>query len=123
MLKEICNPRGEKPALPLSHAVKVNGLIFVSGQLPILPDGSVPSTFEEQLRLVFVNLEAALDAAGVKLSNIVKTTVFLKNMDNFAEFNKLYGGYFSVNPPARSTIEVARLPKDALIEIEAVAAA
>jgi 2-iminobutanoate/2-iminopropanoate deaminase len=122
MTKEIFNPGGQKPALPLSHAVKGNGLIFISGQLPFLANGEYPQSFADQVSQVFINLSAALAAANLKLEDVVKTTVFLKNMDDFAELNKIYGQHFSANPPARSTIEVARLPKDALVEIEAVAA-
>lgn len=121
MAKEIFNPGGQKPALPLSHAVKTNGTVYISGQLPFLASGEYPTSFAEQVNQVFVNLTAALKAAGLGLENVVKTTVFLKDMNNFTELNKLYGQHFSSNPPARSTIEVACLPKDALVEIEAVA--
>jgi 2-iminobutanoate/2-iminopropanoate deaminase len=121
MAKEIFNPGGQKPALPLSHAVKANGVVYISGQLPFQADGEYPKTFADQVSQVFKNLTAALSAAGLGLENVVKTTVFLKDMNNFAELNKLYGEHFPASPPARSTIEVARLPKDALVEIEAVA--
>lgn len=123
MAKEICNPGGKAPALPLTHAVKANGFVFISGQLPLLPSGEVPEGFEAQFDQVFVNFEAALAAAGAGLADVVKTTVFLKDMNDFAELNRLYGERFASEPPARSTIEVARLPKDALVEIEAVALA
>jgi len=95
--------------------------VFISGQLPLMADGELPEAFADQVRQVFINLTAALTAAGLGLGDVVKTTVFLKNMDDFAELNRLYGQHFGVEPPARSTIEVARLPKDALVEIEAVA--
>lgn len=120
MKREIYNPGNVTPALPLSHAVRAESLVFISGQLPFV-GGEYPDGFEPQLRQVFVNLTAALKAAGADLTSVLKTTVFLKDMKDFAELNRIYGEYFSKEPPARSTIEVARLPKDALVEIEAIA--
>lgn len=119
--KECLNPGGAAPALPLSHAVRANGFVFISGQLPVTASGEVPETFEGQLRQVFANLEAALEAAGSSLRKVVKTTVFLKDLNRFAELNEVYGEFFESEPPARSAYEVARLPKDALVEIEAIA--
>lgn len=123
MSKEIFNPGGSAPALPLSHAVRANGFVFVSGQLPVLPSGELAQGFEPQLRQVLANLASALDAAGSDLSKVVKTTIFLKDMGNFAELNGIYAEAFPSNPPARSAYEVARLPRDALVEIEAIALA
>lgn len=121
MKKDVFNPGNVTPALPLSHAIHAAGFVFISGQLPFGAGGAYPDGFEAQLRQVFVNLTAALKAAGSDLPKVVKTTVFLKSMDDFAELNRIYGEYFASEPPARSTIEVARLPKDALVEIEAIA--
>ncbi|MFC4766784.1 RidA family protein [Effusibacillus consociatus] len=119
----ISTDKAPQPNLPYSQAVKVGNLVYTSGTLPFRPDGTfVDGTFEEQLHQVFANLEAVLDAAGTSLNKVVKTTVFLKNMDDFAKLNEIYGSYFKEHRPARSTIEVARLPKDALVEIELVAA-
>ena len=123
MSREIFNPGGSAPALPLSNAVRANGFVFISGQLPVLSSGDLAQGFENQLRQVLTNLASALDAAGSDLSKVVKTTIFLKNIDNFAELNTIYAEFFSSNPPARSAYEVARLPRDALVEIEAIAVA
>jgi len=108
---------------PYSQAVQVGNLLFASGQTPLDPSTGelVTESFEAQVRRVFKNLEGVLLAAGANFSNVVKTTVFLKNMAQFAEMNAIYAQYFPENPPARSTIEVARLPKDADIEIELIA--
>ncbi len=91
MAKEIFNPGNQKPALPLSHAVKGNGTVYISGQLPFMSNGEYPKTFAEQVTQVFINLTAALKAADPELDSVVKTTVFLKDMNNFAELNELYG--------------------------------
>lgn len=108
---------------PYSQAVQVGNLLFASGQTPLDPSTGelVTESFEAQVRRVFKNLEGVLLAAGANFSNVIKTTVFLKNMAQFAEMNAIYAQYFPENPPARSTIEVARLPKDADIEIELIA--
>jgi 2-iminobutanoate/2-iminopropanoate deaminase len=121
MKREVFNPGNVKPSLPLSHAVSADGIVFISGQLPFGENGRFPNGFEAQLHQVFANFSAALSAAGSSLSGVIKTTVFLKNMNNFTELNRIYGEYFADTPPARSTIEVARLPGDALVEIEAIA--
>ncbi len=107
---------------PYSQATKVNGFIFTSGQIPLTPEGElVTGSIEEQTTRVLENLSAVLKTAGSSMEKVLKTTVFLKNMDDFAAFNQVYGEIFGANPPARSTVEVARLPKDVLIEIEAIA--
>ncbi|HTU48709.1 MAG TPA: RidA family protein [Bryobacteraceae bacterium] len=112
-----------KAAGPYSTAVRQNGLVFLSGQIPLDPRTGelVTGSIEEQTARVIENLQAVLAAAGLRLSDVVKTTVFLKNMDNFSRMNAEYGKYFSSNPPARSTVEVARLPRDVQVEIEAIA--
>ena len=122
-MEMIRTPKAPQPNLPYSQAVKLGNLVYTSGTLPFRPDGTfVEGTFEEQLHQVFANLQAVLDAAGTSLQHVVKTTVFLKDMDDFAKLNDIYGSYFTAHLPARSTVEVARLPKDARVEIELVAA-
>ncbi|HJV47531.1 MAG TPA: RidA family protein [Bacillota bacterium] len=107
---------------PYSQAVKIGELVFTSGQIPLKADGTLLlGTVEEQTHQVFSNLQAVLEAAGTNLSQVVKATVFIKNMDDFARINEIYGTYFTNQPPARSCVEVARLPKDVALEIEVVA--
>jgi 2-iminobutanoate/2-iminopropanoate deaminase len=112
------------PIGPYSQGVRANGFVFVSGQIPIRPEtGQVAEgNITEQTHQVLKNLAAVLHAAGTDLGKVVKTTVFLANLDDFAGFNQVYGEYFGAARPARSTIEVARLPREVLLEIEAVAA-
>jgi 2-iminobutanoate/2-iminopropanoate deaminase len=107
---------------PYSQGISAGGLVFLSGQLPVDPkDGRIPSGIILQTKRVFENISAVLKARGLSLENVVKTTVFLKNMGDFSAMNGVYGEYFKECYPARSTVEVARLPKDVLIEIEAIA--
>ena len=107
---------------PYSQAIRTDALVFVSGQLPIDPaTGNLPDGIEAQTRQSLANLVAVLEEGGASLASVVKTTVFLKNMSDFAVMNGIYAEHFKDMPPARSTIEVARLPKDALVEIEAIA--
>lgn len=107
---------------PYSQAIKTEAFVFASGQLPIDPaTGNLPDGIEAQTRQSLANLAAVLDEGGASFATVVKTTVFLKNMSDFAVMNGIYAEYFKDAPPARSTIEVARLPKDALVEIEAIA--
>ncbi|GAK50798.1 putative endoribonuclease L-PSP [Candidatus Moduliflexus flocculans] len=108
---------------PYSQAVRVGDMLFVSGQIPINPATGelVTESFEAQVRQVLKNIEGVLASVGANFSNVVKTTVFLKDMAQFAEMNAIYAQYFTENPPARSTIQVARLPKDADVEIEVIA--
>jgi 2-iminobutanoate/2-iminopropanoate deaminase len=110
---------------PYSQAIKVNGFVFCSGQVAINPEtGQLNTgTISEQTRQVLNNLKAVLQAAGSGLDKVVKTTVFLRSMDDFAEMNTEYAKFFPKNPPARSTVQVARLPKDAGIEIDVIATA
>lgn len=117
---------GEKvPAAigPYSPALKIGNLIFISGQLPIDPviGEIVKGEIEAQARRALENLKAVLESYSVGMENVVKTTIFLKDMNNFPRINKIYGEYFSGQFPARSCVEVSRLPKDADIEIEAIA--
>jgi 2-iminobutanoate/2-iminopropanoate deaminase len=123
-MKEIITaPNAPKAGGPYSTAVRQNGMVFLSGQIPLDPQSGqlVTGSIEEQTARVLENLSAVLQAAGLSLSDVVKTTVFLKDMDNFARMNETYSKYFSTNPPARSTVEVARLPRDVQVEIEAIA--
>ncbi len=108
---------------PYSQAVEVNGTIYTSGQIPLDPitGEMVGTTATEQANQVLANLQAVLKAAGAGLDHVVKTTIFMTNLAEFANVNAVYAEYFPSNPPARSTVQVAALPKGALVEIEAVA--
>jgi 2-iminobutanoate/2-iminopropanoate deaminase len=107
---------------PYSQGIVVNNLFYSSGQIPLTAEGvMVEGDIKKQTRQVFQNLEAVLTAAGSSFDQVVKATVFIKDMNEFAVVNEIYGEYFSTHKPARSTVEVARLPKDALVEIEVVA--
>ena len=108
---------------PYSQAIKANGLVFVSGQLALAPGHTelVPGAITEQTEQVFANLRAILEAAGSGLDRVVKTTVFLQSLDDFAAMNEVYARHVGGEPPARSTVEVAKLPTGALVEIEAIA--
>lgn len=110
---------------PYSQAIKAGGLVFVSGQLALEPGEKelTGGTVEEQTEQVFANLEAILGAAGSGLDRLVKTTVFLQNLDDFAGMNEVYARHVGESPPARATVEVAALPSGALVEIEAIALA
>ncbi|CCQ98199.1 aminoacrylate/iminopropionate hydrolase/deaminase [[Clostridium] ultunense Esp] len=107
---------------PYSQAVLAEGMLFTSGQIPLNEKGEiVQGGIEAQTRQVLENLTAILKAAGFSLENVVKTTLYLKNMEDFGKVNQVYASYFSEHKPARTTIEVSRLPKDALIEIDLIA--
>lgn len=108
---------------PYSQAIKVNGMVFCSGQIPIDPGTGefVSGEVAEQTEQVLRNLEQVLKAAGTSLDNVVKTTVFLSSMDDFAAMNEVYGRFFTENKPARATVEAARLPRDARVEIDCIA--
>lgn len=124
MKKEIVSTTKAPAAIgPYSQAIKMGNFIFTSGQIPYDPETNelVGKDIESQARQVLKNVSAVLEAAGVTLDNVVKTTVFMKNMDDFNTVNEIYGEFFTENPPARSAVEAARLPKDVLIEIEVIA--
>jgi 2-iminobutanoate/2-iminopropanoate deaminase len=124
-MKEIVSTdRAPKAIGPYSQAVRVNGLLFVSGQIPLDPatGAVVNGAVGEQTERVLENIKGILESSGLTLENVVKTTVFLKNIADFALMNEVYGRYFNSSPPARSTVEVARLPRDVQVEIEAIAA-
>ena len=108
---------------PYSQAIRANGFVFVSGQVAIDPSTQqvISGDVAAQTDRVLKNLSAILKAAGSGLEKVVRSTVFLKNMGDFAAMNEVYGRYFNTAPPARSTVEVARLPKDVLVEIDVVA--
>lgn len=108
---------------PYSQAIKINNMmLYTSGQLPVDPEtGEMPAGAEKQAEQSLKNLKAVVEAAGASMANVVKTTVFIKHMDDFARINEVYAKYFDKPYPARSCVEVARLPKDALVEIECVA--
>jgi 2-iminobutanoate/2-iminopropanoate deaminase len=110
---------------PYSQAIKANGFVFVSGQLALKPDHGeiVGDAIAEQTEQVFANLRAILEAAGTGLDRLVKTTVFLQSLDDFPGMNEVYRQHVGDQPPARSTVEVAKLPSGALVEIEAIALA
>lgn len=118
----IAPPSLTAPGVPLSPGIALENLVFVSGQLPVDTEtGSFPEGVAAQTKASLANLKTVLEAAGASMGGVVKTTVFLKNMNDFAAMNAIYAEAFPSEPPARSAIEVARLPKDALVEIEAVA--
>jgi 2-iminobutanoate/2-iminopropanoate deaminase len=123
MKEVILTARGPKPIGPYSQAIKANGLLFVSGQVALDPATGefVGTDVRQQTERVFENLKGILEASGVSFHHVVKTTVFLKDINDFAAMNEVYGRYFSAAPPARSTVQAARLPKDALVEIELIA--
>jgi 2-iminobutanoate/2-iminopropanoate deaminase len=114
---------GPKPIGPYSQAVRVNGFLFVSGQIALDPKTGemTGKDMREQTERVLENVKGIIEAAGSNLHHVVKTTVFLKDMNDFAAMNEVYARFFPTAPPARSTVQVARLPKDALVEIEVIA--
>jgi 2-iminobutanoate/2-iminopropanoate deaminase len=107
---------------PYSQAIVANGFVFCSGQIAIEPkSGDIPPGLEAQAHQVLKNLKEVLAASGSSIAQVVKTTVFVRNMGDFAQINAIYASYFPDRPPARSTVEVSRLPRDVLVEIEAIA--
>ena len=126
MNKEIITTDNAPGAIgPYSQAIKAGGLVFCSGQIPINPLSGefVSDVVGEQTEQVLCNLREVLKAAGTSLDNVVKTTVFLVDMNDFAEMNEVYGRFFSENKPARATVQAARLPRDAKVEIDCIALA
>ncbi len=119
----VLTDKGPKPIGPYSQAVKSNGFLFASGQVALDPRNNefIGGDIRQQTERAMENIKAVVEAAGSNLHHVVKTTVFLKDMNDFAAMNEAYGKYFTAAPPARSTVLVARLPKDALVEIEAIA--
>jgi 2-iminobutanoate/2-iminopropanoate deaminase len=118
----IASPQGAPAVGPYSPAVQVGDLVFVSGQIPLDHEGKIVGyTPKEQATKALENLRLTLDAAGMTTANVVKTTIFLHDMDDFAAVNEVYAEFFSEPYPARSTVQVGRLPKDVRVEVEAIA--
>lgn len=122
---EVHTAEAPKAIGPYSQAIKAGGMVYCSGQIPLDPAtmAVMEGTVGEQTRRVMANLQAVLVAAGSSLEEVVKTTVFLRDMNDFAEMNDVYGEFFKDRPPARSTVQVARLPKDVAVEIDCIALA
>lgn len=125
MNKQTVNTQNAPAAIgPYSQAVKAGNLVFTSGQLPLnLQSGELVADIEGATKQSLDNIKAILESAGSSMDKIVKTVVFLKDMNDFVAMNAVYATYFPSNPPARSAVQVARLPKDAVVEIEAIALA
>ena len=123
MKKVISTPKAPAAIGPYSQAIEINDMIFTSGIIPINPANGtlVDGSIEEQTKQVFDNMKGLLEDAGSSLDKIIKTTVFIKKMEDFSRVNEVYASYFTGDFPARSCVEVARLPKDVLIEVEAIA--
>ena len=108
---------------PYSQAIEAGGFVFASGQIPVDPaTGNIPDGIEAQAKQALTNVKNLMEASGLSMDNIVKTSVFIKNMNDFAKVNEVYATFFESDFPARSCVEVARLPKDVLIEVEVIAA-
>ncbi len=125
MKEVISSPEAPRAIGPYSQAIRAGGFVFLSGQIALdsatgyIVEGGVT----QQTARIMENLKAVLEAAGSSLDKVVKTTVYLKSMDDFGKMNEIYGHYFPENPPARSTVEAARLPRDVRVEIDAIALA
>lgn len=125
MREVIATPRGPQAIGPYSQAIRANGFLFVSGQIALRPDTKelVDGDIRQQTERVLENLKGIVEAAGSSLAKVVKTTVYLKDINEFTAMNETYAKFFPVNPPARATVEVSRLPRDVRVEIELVALA
>lgn len=123
MSKKIISTENSPAAIgPYNQGIVANGFLFTSGQLPIHPvTGEVPPTIEEQTVQVLDNLKAIIEAAGTTMENVVKCTVYIQNMSDFAVMNQIYSTYFPTNPPARACVEISKIAKEALVEIDAIA--
>ena len=121
--EQVITDNAPKAIGPYSQGVKANGFVFCSGQIPAVPSTGelVTGSITEQTRQSLANIKGVVEAAGSSMDKIVKCTVFLKNMNDFSEMNTEYAKWFTRAPPARAAVEVARLPKDVLVEIEAIA--
>jgi 2-iminobutanoate/2-iminopropanoate deaminase len=121
MMKVIHTDAAPKAIGPYCQAIVANGLLYSSGQIPLTPAGElVAGDIEAQTEQVFSNLKAVLEAAGASLRDVIKTTVFVQDLGDFARLNAVYERNFGAHKPARSTVQVARLPRDALVEIEVI---
>lgn len=122
MKKAISTDKAPAAIGPYSQAIEVNGMVFTSGVIPVNPaTGEIPEGVEAQAEQAFSNMAALLQAAGTNIEAVIKTTVFIKEMNDFGKINEVYAKYFTGTFPARSCVEVARLPKDVLLEVEAIA--
>jgi 2-iminobutanoate/2-iminopropanoate deaminase len=123
MKKVVHTPAAPAALGPYSQAIVANGMVYLSGQIALIPETGllVGEDVEVQTKQVMENLKAVLEAAGSSFSQVVKTSIFLKNMDDFSKVNAIYGTYFTQDPPARETVEVARLPKEVKVEISMIA--
>ena len=125
MRKVIFTDKAPAAIGPYSQAIKINGLVYTSGQVPVNPETKKIDSddIETQAKQVMKNLEAVLNAANTDLSKVVKSTIFLKDLNDFGKVNEIYGSFFKSEPPARSCVQVAKLPLDCKIEIEVIALA
>ena len=122
MLKYVETKEAPAAIGPYSQAIEVNGIVYTSGIIPVVPaTGEIPEGSVAQAEQALTNLSHLLEAAGTSMANVVKTTVFIKEMNDFGKINEIYKNYFKEPFPARSCVEVARLPKDVLLEVEAIA--
>ncbi len=122
MKKVVATDKAPAAIGPYSQAIEVNGMVYTSGVIPVVPEtGAIPEGSVEQAKQALQNLSNLLEAAGSSMDQVVKTTVFIKEMDDFAKINEVYATFFQGDYPARSCVEVARLPKDVLLEVEAIA--
>ena len=123
MSKVISTDKAPAAIGPYSQAIEVNGMVFTSGVIPVDPQtGVIPATIEEQANQAFSNLKNLIEASVATIDKVIKTTVFIKEMNDFGKINEIYATYFKEPFPARSCVEVARLPKDVMLEVEAVVA-
>lgn len=122
-LKEVSSPEAPAAIGPYSQAIVHNGLVYCSGQIPLDPQSGqlISGSIEEETHQVMKNLRAVLRAAGSELSGIIRTTIYLQNLENFAKVNEVYASYLSKPFPARATVQVAKLPRGASVEIDAIA--
>ena len=121
-MNKLYSKNAPEPIGPYSQGIETDGFLFLSGQIGLKPGtGELVQGLTTQTHQVLQNVKAILESAGRNLSNVVKTTVYLRNMKDFTDFNQIYAEYFKENPPARTTVEVSALPKDALIEIDIIA--
>lgn len=121
MKKVISTDKAPAAIGPYSQAIEVNGMVYTSGIIPVDPaTGNIPQGSVEQAKQALTNLSNLLEAAGTSMDNVIKTTVFIKEMNDFGAINEVYATYFTGDFPARSCVEVARLPKDVMLEIEAI---
>lgn len=122
MKKVISTDKAPAAIGPYSQAIEVNGIVYTSGVIPVVPEtGEIPEGSQAQAKQALTNLSNLLESAGTSVNNVIKTTVFIKEMNDFGAINEVYATFFEGDFPARSCVEVARLPKDVMLEIEAIA--